>query len=149
MLICRAYIMWPKQSKPRKVPTMFGSIIVVSVLAYYALLHFLCNLKAEQINVLHGLIWKLMLYEFKMDHNAAEAAENICCVKSESTIGYDTMNRWFKKFCLGYKNLNNQERSELLNWASFCQNIAKVLTHPSEYTHTHTYEKLWICLHQK
>ena len=51
-----------------------------------------------------------MLYEFKLGHNAAEATKNICCVKGEGTVDYNTVTRWFKKFCLGCKNCNDQAR---------------------------------------
>ena len=39
------------------------------------------------------------------------ANKNIGCMKGEGTIDYSTITRWFKKFCLGCKNLNNQPRS--------------------------------------
>ena len=52
-----------------------------------------------------------MLYEFELSHNAAEATKNIFCEKSEGAVDYSTVSRWFKKFWLGYKNLNNQARS--------------------------------------
>ena len=31
-----------------------------------------------------------MLYKFKLDHNAMEASKNICCVKDEGVIDYNT-----------------------------------------------------------
>ena len=59
-----------------------------------------------------SLIWELMLYEFKLDHNAMEATKNICCVKGEGTVDYNKVTRWFKKFCFGGKNLEDQARSD-------------------------------------
>ena len=43
--------------------------------------------------------------------NAEEATKNICCAKVENTVDYSTVTKWFKKFCLGCKNLDNQARS--------------------------------------
>ena len=48
---------------------------------------------------------------FKLDHNAMEAAKNICCVKGERKVDHCTAPRWFKKFSSGCKNLDNQARS--------------------------------------
>ena len=81
---------------------MVGRIIVDGVLTYCKLLHFQWDLKATQMNVLHSLIWKFMLYEFELDYFAGEAAKNICCTEGKGII-----NRWwFKKFCSSCKNLN-------------------------------------------
>ena len=52
-----------------------------------------------------------MLYEFKLGHNTVEATKNICYTKGEGTVDFDTVYRWFKKFCLGCKNFNDQVRS--------------------------------------
>ena len=41
-----------------------------------------------------------MLYEFEMDHNAAEATKNICCGKGEGAVDHNAVTRWFKKLCL-------------------------------------------------
>ena len=51
-----------------------------------------------------------MLYEFELGCNAAEATKNICCAKSEGADDYSTVTRWSKKFCLDYKNLDNQTK---------------------------------------
>ena len=41
-----------------------------------------------------------MLYEFGLDHNATEAAKNICNMKGEEdTVDHNTVTRWLKKFC--------------------------------------------------
>ena len=108
VLVCDAYIMWLKQFKSLKVPIVVGSIVLVSALTYCALLHFMFDLKASQINEQHSLIQKLMFYKFKLGHNAAEATENICCMKSEDEVDHNTVTKQFKKFCLAYKNLEDQ-----------------------------------------
>ena len=52
-------------------------------------------------------IWQLLIYKFKLEHNPAEATKNICWAKSEGAIDNSTV-RWFKKFCLGCKNFDDQ-----------------------------------------
>ena len=52
-----------------------------------------------------------MLYKFELCHNALEATKNICCVKGEGTVDYNTVTRWLKKCCSGCKNLNDPARS--------------------------------------
>ena len=42
--------------------------------------------------------------------SAVEATKNIW-MKSECAVDHMTVTRWFKKFCSGYKNLNDQGRS--------------------------------------
>ena len=106
VLVCSSYIIWMKQFKLWKVPIVVSSIVVVGELTYYAL----CNLKTMQINIQCSLIWELMIYKFKLGHNAVEATRNICCVKGEDTVDQSTVTKWLKKFCSGCKNLNNQER---------------------------------------
>ena len=51
-----------------------------------------------------------MLYEFKLGHNITEASKSICCVKGENTVNYITVTRWFKNFCSGCKNLDNEAK---------------------------------------
>ena len=53
------------------------------------------------MNVQCSLIQELMLYEFKLDHNAAEATKKICGVKGEDVIDLTTVTRWLKKILLG------------------------------------------------
>ena len=59
-------IMDLKQFKPWNVPTLVGSIMLVSVL------HSMWNLKATQMNVQHCVILQLLFYKFELGHNAAE-----------------------------------------------------------------------------
>ena len=61
------------------------------------------------MNVPCSLIQKLMVYEFKLDHDATEATKNIWCSKDESTVNDSTVTRWFKKFCFYYKNNMDSE----------------------------------------
>ena len=60
------------------VPAMVGSIMIVGEPTHYALLHYICDMEAAQMNVQHILIRKLMLYEFDLDYNAVETIKNIC-----------------------------------------------------------------------
>ena len=89
---------------------MVGSVVGIGALTCCAELHSMCDLKATQMNVQCNLIRELMLYEFDLTHNTAKATKNICA-KSEGTVYHSAVIRWFKKFCLGCKNLNNQARS--------------------------------------
>ena len=57
-----------------------------------------------------------MLYEFELGHNTTEATKNIYCVKGESAVDHNTVNRWFKKFCSGCKNLDDQAVSNHGFW---------------------------------
>ena len=60
----------------------------------------LYDLKAAQMNAQHYLIWKLMLYEFELDLNAAE--------ETKIFIDHRTVS---KKFRLGCQTFDNQARS--------------------------------------
>ena len=63
------------------------------------------------MNVQYSLIWELILYEFELGHNAAEATKNIFCDIGEGVFDHSTVTRWFKKFCIICKNLNDLARS--------------------------------------
>ena len=89
---------------------MVGSIVVVGVLTCCALLNSVCNLKGAQINIQCNLIQELMLYKFKLVHNATEATKNICCAKGKGAVDHSSVTRGFKKFRLGCKNLDDQAR---------------------------------------
>ena len=52
-----------------------------------------------------------MLYEFKLGHNAGEAAKIIYCAKDEDAVEHSTATKWFKKFRSGFKNLDVQTMS--------------------------------------
>ena len=73
-----------------------------------ALLH---DLKATQMNIQHSLIQEIMIYKFKLNHNATEATKNICCIKGEGSVDQATLTRGFKKFCSSYKKLNKKAKS--------------------------------------
>ena len=89
---------------------MVNRIMVVGALTHCTLLHFMCNLKSSQMNVQYSLIQELRLYKFELGHNTTESTKNICCAKDEGAIDHSAVTRWFKKFYLGFKNLNNQTR---------------------------------------
>ena len=50
-----------------------------------------------------------MLHEIELSHIVVEAAINIYCRKGEGVVG--TVTRWFKKFCSGSKNFDDQAKS--------------------------------------
>ena len=62
-----------------QVPSKIGSNLQVGALIRCVLLHFVCYLKAAQMNVRRGLH---MLYEFKLGHNDTEVIKNILVRKS-------------------------------------------------------------------
>ena len=37
-----------------------------------------------------------------------KAMKNYFCVKDKGTIHFNTLSKWFEKFCLGCKNLDDQ-----------------------------------------
>ena len=47
----------------------------------------------------YSIFWELMLYEFKLDPNVAEATENICCAKDEGK--FDHSNQMVEEILLG------------------------------------------------
>lgn len=53
------------------------------------------------------LIRELLLYEYQLGHNAAEAARNICQAKGEHAVSHVTAKRWFKKFKTGIGDLDD------------------------------------------
>ena len=100
--------------------------MVVGVLTCCALFHYMCNLKATQMNVQCGLIWELMLYKFKLGYRAAEVTKKICA-KCEGAVDHSAVTRQLKKFCLGYKNLNNQACPVRwgcrIHWLHLCRGV--------------------------
>ena len=48
-----------------------------------------------------------------------EAIKNICCMKEEVSVDHITVTRWFKKFCSGCKNLDDQTRLGRLKTMNF------------------------------
>ena len=89
MLVCSAYITWLKQFKLWQVTTEVNNIMVVGARTQCALLYSICDLKIALINMQHSLIWKLMLYKFKLGYNAIEATKNICKnLKNQARLGW-------------------------------------------------------------
>ena len=104
---------------------MFGSIVIVGVLTH-VWLHSVYDLKTAQMNMQYSLIWKFMLYKFKLGHNILEATKNICCAKDEGTVDCDTVIRLFKKFRMDWKNLDNKARlgrPKTIDWEAMLQII--------------------------
>lgn len=93
-----------------KVLVVLGSVVVAGVLICYPLIECVCDLKSTQINVEYSLIQELMFYKFKLSHNAMEATKLIHCVKGEGAVDPNSGTRWFRKFCWGCKNLDDQAR---------------------------------------
>ena len=62
------------------------------------------------MNVQHSLIREFMLYEFKLGCNFIEVTKNISA-KVKVTVDHCLVTRWFKKFCLVCKNLDDQAKS--------------------------------------
>ena len=60
----------------------------------------MCDLKVTQINV---------LYLYELGYNITEAPKNICHKKDE--VGRSTVTIWFKKFCIGCKNVYDEAMS--------------------------------------
>ena len=55
-----------------KVPAVVGSTVQFGALIRWAFLHFVCDLKATQMDVQLSLIWKFLLNEFELSHDATE-----------------------------------------------------------------------------
>ena len=73
---------------------MVGSIMIVGMVTY-ALLHYMCDLRAAQMKVQYSLIQELIFYKYEVGYNAIKATKNICCAKSEDTLDHSTITRWF------------------------------------------------------
>ena len=81
---------------------VFCSILVAGALISCSLIQSGCDLNVALMNVQRCLIRELLLFEFKLGHNAN------FCVKSERAINHITGTRWFKKFRSGCKKPNDQ-----------------------------------------
>ena len=57
------------------------------------------------------LIEKLMPYNFKLGHNTWKQPKIFVLPKGKSAVNHSTETRWFKKFCSGCKNLDDEARS--------------------------------------
>ena len=53
----------------------------------------------------------IFLFGFKMGHKAAETTHNINNTFDAGTANECTVQRWFKKFCKGDENLEDEEHS--------------------------------------
>ena len=98
--------MWLKQFKPWKVSTVVGSIEVIGghivngfiLCVIWKLNQWMCNVVYISNFCFMSSNWGIM---------PGKATENICCTKGEKIVDHSTINWWLKKFCLGYKNLND------------------------------------------
>ena len=91
--------------------------MIIGVLIHSVFLHFVRDLKAATDKIV--ILSNSGSYAFKLSHNITEATKNISCEKSEGAIDQSTITKWFKKFCLSYKNLNDQVRSGRLKNSGF------------------------------
>ena len=88
-----------------------GIVAVVGALTHSALLHSVCDLKAAQMNVQRGQIQEFILYEFKLDHNSAEANKTFIVQKVKTQFDHGILVSLFKKSLSVCKNFDNQARS--------------------------------------
>jgi len=51
----------------------------------------------------------LMLFFYRKDKNATQAANKICAVYGEGAVGERTVRKWFARFKTGDFNLEDQE----------------------------------------
>ena len=66
------------------------------------------NNEAALMNNKSSLIREHLLYEFEVDFNAAEASKKIGVTQREDAVDHSTLSRWFKKFHLSCKNVDDQ-----------------------------------------
>ena len=114
------------------------------------------------MNIQCSQIEKLMLYKFELGYNAMKASKNICCMKNEGKVDHSTITRWFMKFCLDCKSLDNQEKSgrsktvdfkailhaiEATPVNSICRVLGKlIISQSSVVCHLHNPNKIiWSC----
>lgn len=53
---------------------------------------------AEKIELTRTQVRTLLLYEYRLGHDAAAAQRNICHTMGESSVSYNTAKSWFNKF---------------------------------------------------
>ena len=99
------------------------------------------------MNLQCSLIQEHMLYEFKLGHKVMEITKNICYTKGEGIVNPSTINRWFQKFRLHCKNLDNQARS--CNLVSSTQRVSGKLSISQSSVLCHLYifnKSIWSSL---
>ena len=84
------------------------TVVVTCCDWYYALLHCMCDLKTAQINI--SLIFENLFFTSSNSYNPVKVTKNICGANSEGSVDHNAIIKWFNKFLLGCKNLNNQAR---------------------------------------
>jgi histone-lysine N-methyltransferase SETMAR len=65
----------------------------------------------SKINLSHREIRVLLLHEFRLGHNATEAASNICATMGQGLVSTRTAQRWFNHFKNGDLELDDLPRS--------------------------------------
>ena len=68
----------------------------------------MCDLKATEMNVQHNLIQELTLYQFELAIIQWKEPKTFVAQKVKAQL--IMVIRWFKKFCLRYKSLDNRVR---------------------------------------
>ena len=99
------------QFKPWYPPAEAANILHVSALIL-AVVHIMCDLEAEQMNLQHCLIQELRLHKFGLGNNVAEETLNFCCAKGESAVNHSIVTRVFKKCRLDCKILDDQAKPD-------------------------------------
>ena len=84
--------------------SLFQTFYWSTTLIHCALLHSVCNLKAAQMNMQHSLIWELIIIEFEY---TKRNQKHLSCKRWR----HSWVTSWFKKFCPGRKNLDDQAKS--------------------------------------
>ena len=114
-----AYITWLKQFRPRFIPAVLCSIVVVCTLTCCAMLPSVCALKAAHTNVQLNLIRELRLYVFETGHNNVKATKTIYWAKRDNAVDQSAVTRWLNKVHSSCKNFDNQTRSGRLKTLGF------------------------------
>ena len=96
-------ILWLKQFKPWKI------LVVVGVMTHCAIVHFVWSLKATEMNVQQSQIQELIL-SLNWATMLLKQPKTFVVQKMKGQLSMIT--KWFKKFCSGSKNFNNQARSD-------------------------------------
>ena len=85
------------------------------------------------MNVHHSQIQKIMLHEYEQSNNIVETIKNICCLKGDCAIDHCKVTRWFKKFCLEYKNLENLTSSDRLTTMDSKNILLAIAANPASW----------------
>ena len=67
--------------------------------------------RETEINLSRREVRVLLLHEFRLDHKATEATNNICRTMGQDIISTRTAQRWFNRFDNGNFELDDSSRS--------------------------------------